>query len=140
VGALWGLVAVTDIDVRPFDVALGPRLVPLIVAAGLVTLGLSTLGAAMAGRVATHEAAAETAWAPPLMVAAGVAAFAVLAQSFGFVVGAGALFILVARAFGSRSLVRDAVIGLTLAGFIYAVFDRGLGLDLPEGRAWGFLF
>jgi putative tricarboxylic transport membrane protein len=132
----------TEIDVRPFDVALGPRLVPMIVSAGLVALGLSTVVAALLGRstLGDEEAAMETTWVAPLVAAAGVAAFAILVQPFGFVAAASALFVLVARAFGSRSVARDVAIGLALAGLIYAVFDRGLGLDLPEGSAWSLLF
>jgi putative tricarboxylic transport membrane protein len=42
-------------------------------------------------------------------------------------------FVAVARVLGSRSLIRDAVVGLVLALAVYVLFDRLLGISLPPG-------
>jgi putative tricarboxylic transport membrane protein len=51
----------------------------------------------------------------------------------GFTLAAAAMFVLTARAFGSRRLLRDAVIGFVLAGVVHLAFTRGLGVALPLG-------
>jgi putative tricarboxylic transport membrane protein len=51
----------------------------------------------------------------------------------GFVVASTLMFAIAARAFGSRRLVRDAIIGLAIASVIYVAFTRGLGVGLPHG-------
>jgi len=43
------------------------------------------------------------------------------------------LFVLIARGFGSRRLLRDALIAVALAAVVFFVFTNGLGLKLPSG-------
>jgi putative tricarboxylic transport membrane protein len=54
----------------------------------------------------------------------------------GFIIASALMFMLVARAFGSRRIVVDAALGLAFAGTIDVVFVHGLGLYLPPGSVW----
>jgi putative tricarboxylic transport membrane protein len=67
------------------------------------------------------------------LVAAGVVGQAALLRPLGFVPASALLFVAVARAFGSRHLIRDAFAGVALALAVYVAFSRGLGLSLPAG-------
>jgi putative tricarboxylic transport membrane protein len=51
----------------------------------------------------------------------------------GFIVAGIALFVLVARGFGSTRLVRDVVIAAVLVTAAYLVFTQLLALSLPAG-------
>lgn len=68
------------------------------------------------------------------LVALGALGDLLLMEPLGFVVASSVLFSLSARAFGSRSWLRDAIFGLALAVCAYVLFTRGLSLDLPAGR------
>jgi putative tricarboxylic transport membrane protein len=57
----------------------------------------------------------------------------------GFIIAATVLFVLVARAFSSRRMLRDAVAGLLLALIVYFSFTAGLGLVLPKGILAGLI-
>jgi len=43
------------------------------------------------------------------------------------------LFVLIARGFGSRRLVRDAIIAVVLSTVVFFIFTLALGLSLPKG-------
>jgi putative tricarboxylic transport membrane protein len=68
-----------------------------------------------------------------LCVVAGVTLEAALLRPAGFVVASAVMFACVARAFGSRRLVRDGAVGLVLAAIVFLAFARGLGVSLPAG-------
>jgi tripartite-type tricarboxylate transporter receptor subunit TctC len=68
-----------------------------------------------------------------LLVVAGVTLEAVLLRPAGFVIASAVMFILVARAFGSRRLVRDVAIGFVFSLVVFLAFARGLGVSLPTG-------
>jgi putative tricarboxylic transport membrane protein len=70
---------------------------------------------------------------PLAWIGAGLVLSVVLLERAGFPVTGALLFTLTARAFGSRRLVRDALIGLLVATATYVVFARGLGVSLPGG-------
>ncbi|HEY8368751.1 MAG TPA: tripartite tricarboxylate transporter TctB family protein [Thermodesulfobacteriota bacterium] len=126
----------------------GPAIFPALVAIGLVVSGIlvgleawreARGRAAAAGDVAAQAGPAAFDWRGFLLVAAGLAAFVALVERAGFVLAASALFVLVARGFGSRRPVRSAAIGVVLAAVVYVVFTRGLGLPLPAGILEGVL-
>ena len=76
--------------------------------------------------------------APPDLVAvAGVgvalATYVLLLEAAGFVLASALLFWGVALAFGSRSWLRDPLLGLLLGLTVYLAFTRLLGLRLPAG-------
>jgi putative tricarboxylic transport membrane protein len=68
-----------------------------------------------------------------MIAAAAIAANAALMRPLGFPLAAVACFMLVAYAFGSRRLIRDAIVGGAIAGVIYIAFTRLLGVALPDG-------
>jgi putative tricarboxylic transport membrane protein len=49
------------------------------------------------------------------------------------------LFVAVARGFTSRRWLSNALVGLAVSAFIFAVFNYGLGLQLPAGILKGLL-
>jgi len=51
----------------------------------------------------------------------------------GFIIASAGMFILTARAFGSRRVVRDVLIAFALAAVVQIAFTRGLGVSLPAG-------
>ena len=112
--------------------AIGPKLFPWLVAAGLLLVGLALLREARSGAV-EHPAGFELDASPLLLVTAGLVAQMLLMRSAGFVIASTLLFVAVARAFGSRRLARDAAIGLVLCAVVHVAFTRGLGLGLPAG-------
>ena len=110
----------------------GPRVVPILVGAGLalagVAFGASVLrGAAFPGMEPAPDHGA-------LVLVAGALALAVpLLPRAGFVLSAALLFTATARAFGSARFLKDAAVGLALAAVIYVAFTLGLGVALPGG-------
>ena len=112
--------------------AIGPKLFPWLVAAGLLLVGLALLHEARAGAVA-QPAGFELDLPPPLAVTAGLVLQMVLMKPAGFVVASAVLFVAVAYALGSRRFVLNAAVGLVLCAATYVAFTRGLGLVLPAG-------
>jgi putative tricarboxylic transport membrane protein len=135
------MIVALQIPIREVDMLWGPRLFPAAVMAALgilcASVAVSELFLATeSSSPARHEA---NDWTAILYVLAGLALFAVLVESAGFVIAAAALFVSVARGFGSRRLLLDASIGLVLAAAIFVLFVRGLGLFLPAGMIFSGL-
>jgi putative tricarboxylic transport membrane protein len=68
-----------------------------------------------------------------LAVASAVLLNALFIDHVGFVLTSALSFIIVARAFGSRRLVRDVGIAVLLAASVHLTFTRLLGVRLPPG-------
>jgi putative tricarboxylic transport membrane protein len=120
------------IQVAPSYAAIGPRLFPYIVAAGLVIIGVLLLREALFGHIA-HERGLALDWRATALVAAALVLQLLLLEWLGWIIATTLLFVIVARAFGSRRLLVNAAIGLVLTGLAFAVFNYGLGLSLPTG-------
>lgn len=118
--------------------AIGPKLFPWLVAAGLVLVGFALLREAGSGDV-EHPTGFELDAPPLLLVTGGLVAQMLLMKPAGFIVASTLLFVPVARSFGSRRLARDAAVGLALCAVVYVVFTRGLGLNLPVGALGALL-
>jgi putative tricarboxylic transport membrane protein len=121
----------------------GPRAFPMAVGGALVVLG-ATLGVALwRGMVIAPEAGEDVDASrradlrPVAWIVAGLALSVVLLERAGFPLTAALVFTLTARGFGSRRLVRDALVGLALAVATFLVFARGLGVSLPGGPFLG---
>lgn len=72
-------------------------------------------------------------------IVGGFLGFALVLEMLGWVIAAGLLFWCIARAFGSRRVLMDLVVGLTVSSLAYIAFDMLLGLSLPSGiLGWGF--
>jgi len=119
-------------EVGPTHAAVGPRLFPFLIAAGLIIVGLAVLWQGFFGHIA-HEGGFELDWLAVAFVSGGLIAQMLLLELLGWIIATTILFIAVARAFGSRRLLLDAAIGLALTGLAYIVFTAGLGLNLPTG-------
>lgn len=68
-----------------------------------------------------------------MLVLAALCAEAALIRPAGFVIASTLMFALVARAFGSRRVIRDTSIGLAIALIVFFAFSRALGVVLPTG-------
>jgi putative tricarboxylic transport membrane protein len=116
----------------PGYAAIGPKLFPWLVAAGLLLVGVALLYEARAGAVA-HPAGFELDLPPTLVVTGGLVLQMVLIRPLGFVIATAVLFVAIAYALGSRRVLVNAAIGVVLCALTYVAFTRGLGLVLPAG-------
>lgn len=130
---LFVAVGTARLEVAPSHAAIGPRLFPSLIAAGLIVLGLLVLREALFGHVAHERGPFELDWPAMALAAAGLVAQMLLLETLGWIPASALLFVAAARAFGSRRLLLDLVIGLALAGLAFVVFNEGLGLSLPVG-------
>lgn len=121
------------LEVAPTHAAVGPRLFPFLVAAGLVLVGLAVLREAFFGHVAHERGGLALDGAAVGWVSAGLVAQMLLIERVGWIPTAALLFAATARAFGSRRPLLDALIGAALAAAAFLVFNQGLGLSLPAG-------
>ena len=125
-------IATSRFEVGPSHAAVGPRLFPYLIAAGLIVVGLALLRQGLFGHIA-HEGGFELDWPAVAFVCAGLIAQMLLLELAGWIIATTILFVAVARAFGSRRPLIDIAIGLALTGLAFVVFTYGLGLNLPSG-------
>jgi putative tricarboxylic transport membrane protein len=139
--ALVGLIiyGITLIPAAQAYAQVGPKLAPIVAAAGLGVLATVLLIQALLGGW-PHEGddvkpdRRALAWLGGALVL-NVA----LIDTIGFKLASAMLFVLVARAFGSRRLARDLAIGALLVTAAYFAFRRFLGIDLGAGVFKGLL-
>jgi putative tricarboxylic transport membrane protein len=121
----------------------GPGVVPRIVGAGLLLLGAMLLREALTGGFRGVDEEAEVHllmdWAAFAWVGGGIVAYGLLVERAGFLIASTLLFVAVARGFSSRRWLSNALVGLAVAAFIFAVFNYALGLQLPAGVLKGVL-
>jgi putative tricarboxylic transport membrane protein len=131
------------IPVSPLYAQVGPKVIPYGVAAGLTALGLGLVAAALRGGW-SHGIAELAGAGPPNrkalgLLAAGLAANLILIGPAGFSIAATAQFVLVAAAFGSRSMARDLLVALPLTLLVWFLFVRGLGVNIGAGLLEGII-
>jgi len=117
------------------NAVIGPALFPYLISAGLVLVGLALLREAFTGHIA-HEQGLELDGVAVVLVSVGLVIQFLLLETLGCIPSSTILFMVVARAFGSRRLVVDAVIGLALTGLAFVLFNYGLDLNLPLGSVF----
>jgi putative tricarboxylic transport membrane protein len=122
----------TTRSIGPTNAVVGPALFPFLISGGLVIVGVSLLREAFAGHIA-HEGGFELDWIAVALVSVGLILQMFLLETLGWIPASALLFMAVARAFGSRRLVIDAIFGLALAAASFVIFNYGLGLNLPGG-------
>ena len=137
---VWGLVwlhGALSLPQAATYAVVGPGLFPAAIGGGLVVLGILLLVAIARGeRFEPQDAEdADASRAPSraafwTTVAAGAVPVLVI-RPLGFPVAAAIAFALTARAFGSRRLLLDLVVGLLLGVACWALFSHLLGLSLP---------
>jgi putative tricarboxylic transport membrane protein len=113
-----------------YDV-LGSRLLPYIVAAGLALTGLAILIAGFVRRGPSEVQAPDL--APIVLIAVALVVAIVVIRTLGWIPVAAVVFALGARAFGSRRLALDLVLGLAFGAGTFVLFNYALGLNLPAG-------
>ncbi len=140
---LVGIWQANAIPVSPLYAQVGPKVVPYVVAAALTALGgLLVLAAQRGGWSSTIAEVAEA--GPPNLRALGLLGAGLLANLLligpaGFSIAASAQFILVAAAFGSRSMARDLLLALPLTLLIWFLFVQGLGVNIGAGLLEGLV-
>lgn len=120
-----------QMSMAPLYAKMGPKVVPRLVAGGLVLFGALTVFGAFRGWFPEREKEdlAGAAW-----VAGGLAfTIASLQLQFGFVAAMTALFACTSRAMGRRAFLVDSVIGAAIGLCVYLLFTRLLALSLPQG-------
>ncbi|MBP1807370.1 tripartite tricarboxylate transporter TctB family protein [Rubellimicrobium aerolatum] len=126
----WGTWTAPAIAARS---VVGPGAFPALVALGLLGVGLRLLYDTWANTSPAVPIPAID-WPAVLTVAGTLLLFVLLLERLGWIVAATLLFMGVARGFGGRAWVANALIGLVLAALVFLVFDTLLGLSLPLGR------
>ena len=120
---------------------IGPRLFPYIIGCGLTVCGAVLAWQAIAGGWRNvpldQEGHDAPDWIAFIIISAGVILHMVIIGWAGFIIASTVLFVLVARGFGSRRLVRDAIIAVVLATVVFFIFTLALGLSLPKGPFGG---
>jgi len=136
--AIAVLAATTTIRSQEGYAATGPRFAPLVVGIALLVLSLLFLARTtvrpdidLAERAAREAAATD--WFGPIAVVVALLAYVLLMEPLGYVLATAIFFPAVARVLGSRSPIRDALIGLALALVLFVAFTEFLGVDLPAG-------
>lgn len=78
-------------------------------------------------------------WPSLAWIVGAFVGFSLLLTVLGWIIAAALLFWCVARGFGSKRVLGNLVVGLTVASLSYILFDMLLGLSLPSGiLGWGF--
>jgi putative tricarboxylic transport membrane protein len=128
-----------------FGDPVGPRVFPYVIGAGTVLLGVLLVLATLRGDVPESEGGEDVDLQQPadwLTVGklVGVLMFTVLTISFlGWAISGAILFVGSAWSLGSRTLVRDVIVGLVLSVSSWYAFHEGLGVILPAGILDGVL-
>jgi putative tricarboxylic transport membrane protein len=116
---------------------IGPRLFPYIIGVGMAlcgaVLGWQALSGGWRNVPLDQEGHDAPDWIAFTIVSAGIVLHMVVIGWAGFIIASTLLFVLIARGFNSRRLVRDAVVGVLLAVAVFFIFTAGLGLSLPKG-------
>jgi putative tricarboxylic transport membrane protein len=136
--ALVSLWQTSVIPVSPIYARVGPTLFPWIASSGLLVIALMLLIQALRGGFGV-EASLAVDWRATGWVAAGLAANAAMIGTLGFVFAAVALFVCVARGFGSAAPLRDTAIGIVMALGSYLGFEKLLGVNIGAGILEGIL-
>jgi putative tricarboxylic transport membrane protein len=118
----------------PLYSRVGPTVAPTLAWMGLAILGLALLRSSLRGGwQAAEEKETTLDWHALAWAAGGLALNVVLIGPLGFTIASVLMFVCIARAFGSRQILRDAGIALTLALIAYFGFAGLLGINIGAG-------
>ena len=127
------------------NTAIGPKVIPFAVGAGLALIGVLLAVDVLRGGRGEQEAGEDvdlshgSDWRTVAILAAAFVANIVLIERVGWPVSGAVLFFGSAYALGSRRTVRDVAIALTLSIGTWYLFVVGLGIELPVGVLEGIL-
>lgn len=137
---LLALYETGQIPVSPMYAQVGPTAMAYLASALLLGLGAALLVQALTGRWVSDPAESETAldlrgigW-----LLLGLVLNVGLIDPLGFIPASVLLFACTARAFGSRSPIRDLLIGLTFSAIAYFGFAELLGINIGAGLFGAF--
>ncbi|MBC2933324.1 tripartite tricarboxylate transporter TctB family protein [Nocardioides sp. zg-1228] len=128
-----------------FGDPVGPRIFPYVIGAVTVVLGLLLVVATLRGDVPQAEGGEDVDLRHPadwvtVLKLVGVLLFTALTVSFlGWAVSGALLFTGAAWSLGSRTLLRDAIVGTVLSVSSWYFFHEVLGVILPAGILDGVL-
>lgn len=128
-----------------FGDPVGPRVFPYVIGAVTVLLGVLLALATLRGDVPEAEGGEDVDLRQPadwgtVLKLVGVLMVTVLTVSFlGWAISGAILFVGSAWSLGSRTLVRDVIVGLVLSVGSWYAFHEGLGVILPAGILDGVL-
>lgn len=123
---------------------IGPRNIPMVL---IVLLGIGGGLVAFTGwrgelRDETEEEreiSRNTAWDSVVLISVGMVGMALTIQPVGFIPAATFCFVLAARAFGSKKILKDILAGLILTTVTFFAFTKLLNLVLPAGPLDGII-
>ena len=148
-GVLFVVGVYTIVDARGLAVGfgdpVGPRLFPYLIGAGMVVLSVLLAVATSRGDVAEGEAGEDVDLAtPPDWVTVGklvgiLVLNLLLVNLLGWAISGALLFAGSAWALGSRTLLRDVIVGAVLSVSSWYFFYVGLGVPLTPGILDGIL-
>ncbi|MDR7253535.1 putative tricarboxylic transport membrane protein [Nocardioides sp. BE266] len=128
-----------------FGDPVGPRVFPYVIGAVTVLLGVLLALSTLRGDVPEAEGGEDVDLRQPadwvtVLKLVGVLMVTVLTVSFlGWAISGAILFVGSAWSLGSRTLVRDVIVGLVLSVGSWYAFHEGLGVILPAGILDGVL-
>jgi putative tricarboxylic transport membrane protein len=123
-----------SIPVSPIYAQVGPTIVPIITACALGMLGVLLLVDALQGGWQSEDEKEITPDRVALLwIVAGLVLNVLLITSAGFTIASVILFVCVARGFGSKAIIRDALIGAVFALVAYIGFAKTLGINIGPG-------
>lgn len=129
------------IPVTPVYAVVGPKLVPALIAGALGLLGVLLVVAALRGGWSADIPEVAEAGPPNVVSIAwlggGMLLNLVLVVPLGFALSAAIQFVCTARAFGSRSPLRDAGIALVVSLGAFFLFVEALGVNIGAGLLEG---
>src|SRR5919198_3884058 len=104
---------------------IGPRFFPYAVGVALIALGAALAVYLVLGSSAERQNsdAEPITWRPLGWVTAALVASVLLFDRAGFVIASAVQVWLVARGFGSKRPIRDAVVAVLLSGIVYVSFS-----------------
>ncbi len=123
-----------EIPVSPLYAKVGPTVVPTIAGAGLLILsGFLLFSAFRGGWQPDEERESQPRGVALLWVLAGLVLNILTIGPLGFTIASILLFTCVARAFGSKNMLRDAMIGAVFALVAYLGFAKALSINIGAG-------
>jgi putative tricarboxylic transport membrane protein len=113
--------------------AVGPRFAPMVVGVGLLVVGALLLRQVLTGGWRDMPPPPDEPLHSPsfLWIAGGLVVQMAIIGVVGFTIASTLLFMAIARGFGSRKPVHDAIVGFVLTAAVFLFFTRVLGLALP---------
>lgn len=111
--------------------AVGPKMFPRLVGAGLILTGLAVIHEAMTSMPGDEDIEYDV--LPILVISAGLIFAAFALERLGWILTATVVFFMTAWAFGERRRLATVAIGLALSAGTYLLFNYALQLSLPAG-------